>query len=329
LENFKTRIQTPEGIQRMKELGINNDKQLQKLEILEDPTTYGYYSKNHNKIVMNPSSPLPKKVTRHEIEHGVQNARRAQLIKNEGELIPTIKRLFTDPFGIKTKRIGVTTEIDDLLSGLKLRKKGSPLSDLAGKSELDEDAVVDISLYKSNISDKQHATDYFLEGSVGMEKSAFLAEVQQYMMDAGTIPKKGYIKVTPEMVKETMVDAMFDEKGGGKYLRLFNIMKADPENYELVAKGLNKMLGIAPLIGLGAAATQYKQGGTTNNYVELDLTPEEIKKYVDGGYVVEDSYSEPVTFKQDNETEYKLGGIIEDEETKKYLESIGYTFETI
>jgi len=262
LENFKTRIQTPEGIQRMKELGINNDKQLQKLEILEDPNTFGYYSGNHNKIVMNPSSPLPKKVTRHEIEHGVQDAMQEQLIKNEGNLIPTIKRLFTDPFQNKPwsdKIINANTEIDDLLSNLKLRKEGTP--NKVWQSNIDSDSPVDINYYKPAVLDKQKATDYFLTGSEGREKSAFLGEVQQYMMDAGTLPKKGYIKVTPEMVKKTMVDAMFDEKGGGKYLRLFNIMKADPENYELVAKGLNKMLGITSVIGLVTAATQYQDGG--------------------------------------------------------------------
>jgi hypothetical protein len=61
-----------------------------------------------------------------------------------------------------------------------------------------------------------------------------------------------------------MADALFDEVQGGKYLRLFNIMKATDTNYELVAKALNKMLGITPLIGislgLGAASqTQEKQ----------------------------------------------------------------------
>jgi hypothetical protein len=35
-------------------------------------------------------------------------------------------------------------------------------------------------------------------------------------------------------------------------------------------------------------AKQYQKGGTNNNYVELDLTPKEIQKYVNGGYVVEE-----------------------------------------
>jgi hypothetical protein len=55
------------------------------------------------------------------------------------------------------------------------------------------------------------------------------------------------------MVKETMADAMFDEEGGGKYLRLFNIMKADPKNYDLISKGLNKMLTIGTPAAIGAA----------------------------------------------------------------------------
>jgi len=41
-------------------------------------------------------------------------------------------------------------------------------------------------------------------------------------------------------------------------------------------------------IGLGLGATQYKQGGATNNYVELDLTPEEIKDLIAQGYVIEE-----------------------------------------
>ena len=32
----------------------------------------------------------------------------------------------------------------------------------------------------------------------------------------------------------------------------------------------------------------FKQGGATNDYVELDLTPEKIQKYIDGGYIVEE-----------------------------------------
>ena len=48
---------------------------------------------------------------------------------------------------------------------------------------------------------------------------------------------------------------------------------------------------------------RFKQGGATNDYVELDLTSEEIQKYKDGGYIVEeiDNY-------QDGGTVYTVKG---------------------
>lgn len=291
LENFKTRIKTSEGKERMKNLGIKNDKQLQQIEILEDPNTYGYYTGNENKIAMNPNLPIPELV-RHEIEHGVQNAMQSQAYINEGKIIPTIKKLFTDPFdkkGMFDKIEKANTEIDNLLSGLELKKEGTP--NKIWNFNVINEKPVDVSLYKPAISDKQKATDYFLTGTEGREKSAFLGEVQQYMMNVGTIPKTGYVKITPEMVKQTMINAMFDEAGRGKYLRLFNIMKPTAANYELIAKGLNKMLGLTPLIGVGlglGAASQIsqKKGGQINNYFELDIPEEDVQKYLDEGYNV-------------------------------------------
>jgi hypothetical protein len=38
----------------------------------------------------------------------------------------------------------------------------------------------------------------------------------------------------------------------------------------------------------GSFNMNYKQGGTTNDYVELDLTPEEIKDLIAQGYVIEE-----------------------------------------
>jgi len=218
LENFKTRIKTPEGKKRLKNLGINNDELLQKLEIVEDPNTLGYYRPSKNKIAVNSNNSLYNsflnKVVRHEIEHGVQEA-----VKNKGN----------------------KTKIDNLLSGLELRKEGTP-------NKVWDTSIKDKSIDISVLSNKQRATDYFLTGSQGKEKSAFLAEVQQYMMDQGTIPKTSYTKITPEMVENTFSDAMFDEESSGKYLRLFNIMKASDNNYKLISKGLNKMLSASPYI---------------------------------------------------------------------------------
>ena len=69
------------------------------------------------------------------------------------------------------------------------------------------------------------------------------------------------------MVEETMADALFDdEKGGGRYLRLFNIIKADPKNYELISKGLNKMLTVTPLVTAGAAASTMSNKDKNNKF---------------------------------------------------------------
>ena len=245
LNNFKTRIQTPEGQQRLKKLGITEEQLLHDLSIIDDSNTYGYYRPSRNKIAINPLDPLVNNTTRHEIEHGVQNAFRNSNPNNKG-----------------------ITDIDNLLSGLQLRKEGT-LDKTWGKNQTDK--AVDVSQYKSLLGEKQRATDYFLTGSKGAEKSAFLAEVQQYMMDQGVIPKTSYKEVTPEMVQNTFADAMFDEDGG-RYLRLFNIMKANDNNYNLVSEGLNKMLGLAPgAIATGAALSQLPQeekalgGKITNN----------------------------------------------------------------
>ena len=241
LDNFKQRIKTPEGQKRLKELGVTEDSFLQDLKIVEDPNTYGYYRGAKNTIAMNPNHPLPKKVVRHEVEHAVQNALRQSKINKSINGTPNEKLKALE---------STTTEIDDILSGLSLRREGTP-NKVWNKNITDD--VVDINDYRSLVNNKQNATDYFLTGSDGAEKSAFLGEVQQYMMDTGKIPKDSYVKITPEMVKETMADAMFDEEGGGKYLRLFNIMKADPKNYDLISKGLNKMLTIGTPAAIGAA----------------------------------------------------------------------------
>lgn len=267
LEDFKTRIKTPEGQKRMQNLGIYDDAMLQKLEVIEDPNTFGYYTGDKNKIVMNPDHPLPRKVVRHEIEHGVQNALSINKMNKLNNDIGNFKYLFRPKKAAEAEyeTLKPTSKIDDILSGLELRREGTP-NKTWDTSKITSDEPVDISRYKSLISNKQNATDYFLTGSNGKEKSAFLAEVQQYMMDAGTIPKRGYTEITPEMVKNTMADSMFDEEQGGKFLRLFNIMKASDNNYDLVAKGLNKMLGVVPptaIIGAGAATQieQKKSGG--------------------------------------------------------------------
>jgi peptidoglycan hydrolase-like protein with peptidoglycan-binding domain len=203
-----------------------------------------------------------KRVTRHEIEHAVQEARNISLInKYNQDAGNPLKYLFRPKKGRLALEEAVrnTTDIDELLKGLELRKTPEKVDWNAIKSS-DKKDPAQLFEYMSN---KQRATNYFDSGSGGKEKSAFLGEVQQYMMDNNIIPKTSYVEVTPEMVKNTFVDAMFDETGGGKYLRLFNIMKPTEANYKLISEGLNKMLGLVPpaaIIGAGAMQEQ-KYGG--------------------------------------------------------------------
>ena len=285
LDAFKKRIKTPEGQKRLKNLGITNTQILDDLKIVEDENTLGQYWME--KIGLNPNLPEFKNVTRHEIEHAVRDANINSRYDKLNAAIGNFKYLFNP----KAKRAAIkaaekqTTEIDDILSGLELKKTPEKVD----WAQLNNDkGKKDPSKLFDYMSDNQRATNYFDSGSGGNEKSAFAAEVQQYMMTKGIIPSESYVTITPEMVKKVFIDAKFDKEAGGKYLRLFNIMKPSETNYKLISKALNKMLGVTPIIGLGAAATQYKQGGTTNDYIEAELTLKEIKDLIAQGYVIEE-----------------------------------------
>ena len=74
-----------------------------------------------------------------------------------------------------------------------------------------------------------------------------------------------------------------------------------------------------------------KEGGENNNYVVLKLTPEEIQKYKDGGYVVEEVNDPSIATLnrlQSGGVSYELGDEV-DEDTMKRLKAQGYTFEII
>jgi len=65
---------------------------------------------------------------------------------------------------------------------------------------------------------------------------------------------------------------MFDEEAGGKYLRLFNIMKSNDINYNLISKALNKALTVTGVGALGAAGLNQKEyGGPIYNDNDLQL----------------------------------------------------------
>jgi hypothetical protein len=294
LENFRERIKTPEGQKRLKDLGITNTKVLDDLTIVGDENTLGKYWMN--KIGLNPNLPEVKRVTRHEIEHAVQDAIESSRMNKYKQDADNLKYLFRPKAKKKAIEAAMkpTSEIDDMLGGLELRKTPEKvdwdkIKETGGKREPSE-------LF-NYMSDKQRATNYFDSGSGGREKSAFLSEVQQYMMDEGIIPKTSYAEVTPEMVKETFINAMFDEKGG-KYLRLFNIMKPNEANYKLVSNALNKMLTVVPVVGGAAAATSQLEQKEKGGKIKKD----------DTGYWNPENWGEPVEI---DSNEITMDGVYE------------------
>ena len=244
LNNFKTRINTPEGLNRLNNLGIKDKTFLDNLKIVEDNNKFGYFWRD--KIALNSKLPDFKKITRHEIEHAVQESN--EMISGKP-----------------------TTEIDDLLKNLELKNNPEKVNWSKVKND---DNFKDASKVNDYLLDNQRATNYFSSGSGGREKSAFLAEVQQYMMDKGIIPKTSYTQVTPEMVKNTFNNAIADEKTGGKYLRLFNIMKPTDTNNKLIAESLNKMLAL-PAAGIVGSnmLSEKKYGGKLNSNNQKQLLP--------------------------------------------------------
>jgi hypothetical protein len=244
LSNFKTRINTPEGLNRLNNLGIKDKTLLDNLKVVEDNNKFGYFWRD--KIGLNSKLPEFKRVTRHEIEHAVQEN--------------------SEMFSGKP-----TTKIDNLLSNIELKNNPEKVN---WNKIKDSDDFRDASKLNEYLSDNKRATNYFASGSDGKEKSAFLGEVQQYMMDKGIIPKTSYTQVTPEMVKNTFTNAITDEKTGGKYLRLFNIMKPTDTNNKLIAESLNKMLGIPAAAVVGSnILSEKKYGGKLNNNSQKQLLP--------------------------------------------------------
>jgi len=249
LSNLKKRIATPEGQERLKNLGIDDPSHLHNMKIVENPDTYGSYQYDGN-IEVHPDHkpPLKKQITRHEVEHGVGDTVQRNKIKKGKKWYDVFTGsdrqreadIYSDP----------RTEIDKSLEDLDLELEPRNI-DWDAKKQNKKKEDVDLDKFGELIGDNQNATDYFVSGSGGNEKSAFLSEAQQYMMDNGDIPKDSYVDISPEMVKKVYERAKTDEAGGGKYLRIFNIMKPNEKNFKLISDNLNKMLTVpaAAIVG--------------------------------------------------------------------------------
>jgi hypothetical protein len=259
LNAFKERIKTPEGKRRLKQLGISSDKDLQKLEVFDDPNTYGVYYGGFNKIGIHPKldATSSRNTVRHEIEHGIQRA----YVDSELQRL-ALKEWPWNAKKIQTARYNLlnneTTAVDKMLGDLELRRKPTPNKVWDGS--ISSEPIDNPNDLPEHLLDKQRATDYFTSGSEGREKAPFVAELQQYMLDKGYI-KHPYETITPDKVKEVMGEAYFDKVYP---LRIFQIMKSTDKNHKIVADALNKLLAAPPIIAGGAAAlsnTEEKENG--------------------------------------------------------------------
>lgn len=137
--------------------------------------------------------------------------------------------------------------------------------------------------------------NYWSFGGRGQEKSAFLAEIRENMLQRGII-KNRYDKITPEMLKEHY--RIYKNTKGDKYfLRTYDVMKNNKKNFEILSRAINKLPAVLPIgIGVGAAGaaaagssnggdeTNYKKGGS----IQLELSDAEIQDYIKRGYVIEE-----------------------------------------
>lgn len=124
-----------------------------------------------------------------------------------------------------------------------------------GKSGLDD--ILESKIIRSK---KQHAypKPYFSKGVIGdhYAKGYFAELVNEPMKGVGSFPEGSLIQ-TP-----------------------VNTISVNNPNLKLYKKHWLK--------GYKEVPKQYINGGSTNDYVELDLTPEEIQVYKNGGYIVEE-----------------------------------------
>ena len=169
----------------------------------------------------------------------------------ENQIPGDIMRIFDHEIGHHLQRVKKPTNLDNQLSKLELKKQPN-LPNLASSEEMLED--VDF----SNTNQKwgygfYPALDYFIQGTGGMEKLPFAAEIRQSLLRRGKI-KDYYDEITPQMIEDHY--DLYNKTGGNKsILRLYEIMEKTPKNFKILSETLNKLPAVTLPIAGGAAAT--------------------------------------------------------------------------
>jgi hypothetical protein len=233
ISDFRERISTPEGERRIKELfkfydSKQNDvkRNLKTFRLTKDtnPDFAAYYQEgDYGDFIMRDRSGNPiKQSSKIGINPSrVDNSKVRNVTRHEIE---------------HAVQSGDATEIDRMLEDLKLKP-----DDVLFQEDKN------IAGSKLGIEKNTKAKQYFEYGNDGREKSAFLAELQQYLVDNKYISHPYAVdEITPSLLKKAYKENA-DKKDYA--LRVFNIMQPEESNYKLLANGLNKML-----IGTGAIA---------------------------------------------------------------------------
>jgi hypothetical protein len=179
--------------------------------------------------------------------------------------------------------------VDDVLANMSLKSGLDFILNNLKKNNPLRKKITDVgysTTTKQGFSDNFAAKDYWLTGADrGQEKAAFAAEVRENLLQRGLL-KNRYDEITPELLEKH--HELYNKTSGDKYrLRLYDIMKKDKKNYEILSSVLNKMPVVIPAaIGTGAAAAmvgsdtpQYKQGGWLNKYQDGgDISVPDLRK---------------------------------------------------
>jgi hypothetical protein len=111
------------------------------------------------------------------------------------------------------------------------------------------------------------------------------AQLKDYIAQKNGIPLNQDFKITQVQLDDAIKNYVKDtglDNTMSKMLGALNDKKG-------LLKTMNKYaLGTVPAAIGAETLQQKKQGGPTGDYIELDLNPEEIQRYKDGGYIVED-----------------------------------------
>ena len=111
------------------------------------------------------------------------------------------------------------------------------------------------------------------------------AQLKDYIAQKNGIPLNQDFKITQVQLDDAIKNYVKDtglDNTMSKMLGALNDKKG-------LLKTMNKYaLGTVPVIIGAETLQQKKQGGTSNDYVDVDLTPEEIKDLIAQGYVIEE-----------------------------------------